>query len=91
MNSQDKVKQKIADGQGQGPAGEKRKALRAEQNELRSKTAGFKDERNSALNQIKSLQEGVQKKIKDMQTAKSKTSFKSTAEIDGRIKCGVVL
>lgn len=78
---QDKVKQKIADSTGHGPAGERRKALRAEQGELRTKTAGHKDERNSTLNQIKSLQEGMQKKIKDMQGAKSKTSYKSTAEI----------
>jgi len=84
----DKVRAKISDstGGGSGPLAEKRKALRAEQQELRSKTAGFKTERNETLNQLKALQDNVAKKIKDVNTAKSKTSYKSVAEIDNRIK-----
>ncbi|KAF8897540.1 hypothetical protein BD779DRAFT_1667503 [Infundibulicybe gibba] len=35
---------------------------------------------------IKTLQDNIQKKIKDIQTAKSKTSFKSVAEVDAHIK-----
>lgn len=78
---QDKIKARIADSTGQGPAGEKRKQLRAEQAEIRSKTAGFKEGRNSAFNQIKVLQESVARKIKDINNAKSKTNYKSVEEI----------
>lgn len=63
----DKVRSKIADsngGGGSGPLAEKRKALRTEQQELRSKTAGFKIERNETLNQLKGLQDNVQKKVR---------------------------
>jgi len=81
-----KVKEKIQDTTGRGPAGEKRQALRNEQAELRSKTAGFKDERTAAMNQIKTLQDGISKKIKDMQNAKFKSNYKSVGEIDNRIK-----
>lgn len=81
LSLQDKIKARIADSSGQGPAGEKRKQLRAEQAEIRSKTAGFKEGRNSAFNQIKALQESVAKKIKDVNTSKSKTNYKSVEEI----------
>lgn len=84
---QDKIKARIADSSGQGPAGEKRKQLRAEQAEIRSKTAGFKEGRNSAFSQIKALQESVAKKIKDMNTSKSKTNYKSVEEI-GKVLFG---
>jgi hypothetical protein len=83
ISTQNKVKGRIADTSGQGPAGEKRKQLRAEQSEIRSKTAGFKEGRSAAFTQIKILQESVSKKIKDMNNAKSKTSYKSVEEIGG--------
>ena len=66
LRPQDKVRAKISDstGGGSGPLAEKRKALRAEQQELRSKTAGFKLERNETLNQLKGLQDNVAKKVR---------------------------
>jgi len=38
------------------------------------------------LDQLKALQEGIQKKVKDLNAAKAKTPFKSVAEVEERIR-----
>lgn len=71
FNLQNSIKEKIQGTSGKGPAGEKRQALRNEQAELRTKTAGFKDERTAAMNQIKALQDGISKKVSGLQVART--------------------
>ena len=47
-----------------GSGNEKRTALRAEQDELRSQQSGNKASRSKIFEQMKTLQEGIQKKVR---------------------------
>lgn len=64
----------------------RRAQLRAELDELRSQQAGSKGTRGKTLDDLRALQEGISKKIKDLQQSKSKAPYKSTADVDSRIK-----
>lgn len=64
---------------------DRRSAIKAELDGLRSEQAKFKGDRNKLFEEMKRLQEGVQKKIKDIQGQKNKMGFKSVADIDARI------
>ncbi|GAC93941.1 nuclear segregation protein [Pseudozyma hubeiensis SY62] len=68
------------------PAGIRRAELRSQLDELRNQQAGSKGARGKTLEDLRSLQENIAKKIKDLQHAKSKTPYKSTADVDSRIK-----
>lgn len=68
------------------PAGIRRTQLRGELDQLRNQQAGSKGARGKTLEDLRTLQESISKKIKDLQHAKSKTPYKSTADVDSRIK-----
>lgn len=68
------------------PAGIRRAQLRSQLDELRNQQAGSKGARGKTLEDLRSLQEGIAKQIKDLQHAKSKAPYKSTADVDSRIK-----
>ncbi|SNX82214.1 related to BFR1 - Nuclear segregation protein [Melanopsichium pennsylvanicum] len=67
------------------PAGIRRSQLRAELDTLRNQQAGSKGARGKTLEDLRTLQDSIGKKIKDLQHAKSKTPYKSTADVDSRI------
>ncbi|KAJ7180093.1 hypothetical protein C8R43DRAFT_841777, partial [Mycena crocata] len=69
-----------------GPGNDRRNALRAELDTIRGQQSTNKNSRSKVLEQLKTLQDGIQKKIKDLQAAKSKTTFKTVAEVDAHIK-----
>lgn len=53
---------------------------------LRGDQGKFKGERSKVLDEVKRLNELVQKKIKDVQAQRSKLPYKTTEEIDQRIR-----
>lgn len=67
------------------PAGIRRSQLRAELDTLRNQQAGSKGARGKTLEDLRTLQDSIGKKIKDLQHAKSKTPYKSTPDVDSRI------
>lgn len=69
-----------------GTASERRNALRSELDELFNQQAGNKPSRTKTWDQVKALDEGIKQKIKDLQAAKAKVPFKSTAEVDSHVK-----
>ncbi|KAF8974556.1 hypothetical protein BDZ97DRAFT_1774283 [Flammula alnicola] len=80
------VRDKIAVATKSGPGNDRRNALRAELDSIRDKQSTNKNSRGKSVDQIKSIQDGIQKKIKDLQAAKSKIPFKNVAEVDTHIK-----
>ncbi|KAI0045298.1 hypothetical protein FA95DRAFT_131218 [Auriscalpium vulgare] len=80
------VKEKISlTGKG-GKGNERRNALRSELDNLRSQQSGNKQSRGKIFDQLKALQEGIQKKSKAIQASRGKVGFKSVAEVDAHIK-----
>ncbi|CUA70194.1 putative protein C458,02c [Schizosaccharomyces pombe 972h-] [Rhizoctonia solani] len=79
------VKDKIASLGKNGPANERRNELKTELDSLRSQQAGSKADRTRTLDELKALQEQNQKKIKDLQAAKSKVQYKSVQDVDNQI------
>ena len=69
-----------------GTASERRTALRSELDELFNQQAGNKPSRTKTWDQVKALDEGIKQKIKDLQAAKAKVPFKTTAEVDSHVK-----
>ncbi|CAO1639408.1 unnamed protein product [Sympodiomycopsis kandeliae] len=67
------------------PQGKRRAELRAELDELRGAQAGAKGARGKVLDELKALQEGTNKKVKDLQQARSKAPYKTVTEIDSAI------
>ena len=53
---------------------------------LRAEQAKFKGDRGKVLDEMKRLQEGVSRKVKDAQANKGKIGFKSISEVDERIR-----
>lgn len=64
---------------------EKRDALRTELDGLRQQQQSGNMDRDKIFEQLKSLNESVQKKIKDLNAQKSKLAYKTEAEINSRI------
>ncbi|KAM0790077.1 hypothetical protein ACM66B_005405 [Microbotryomycetes sp. NB124-2] len=83
---QTEVKNKISSVSGRGPNQERKQALRQELDQLRAEQARLKGGRGKTLDQVKTMQDNVGKKIKDLQAAKGKAPFKSVAEVDHQIK-----
>ncbi|KAG6900963.1 hypothetical protein C0993_004400 [Termitomyces sp. T159_Od127] len=69
-----------------GPGNDRKAALRAELDAIRGQQSNNKTSRGKILEQIKAFQDGIQKKIKDLQAAKGKVPFKNVAEVDAHIK-----
>jgi len=80
------VKEKISLATKGGSGNEKRNALRAQLEELRSQQSGNKTSRNKIFEQIKARQEGIQKRVKDLQASRSKTEFRTTEDVDAHIR-----
>ncbi|KIM46179.1 hypothetical protein M413DRAFT_306128 [Hebeloma cylindrosporum] len=80
------VRDKITLATKSGPGNDRRNALRAELDGIREQQSTNKNSRGKQLDQIKAIQENIQKKIKDLQGAKSKIPFKNVGEVDAHIK-----
>ncbi|KIK68135.1 hypothetical protein GYMLUDRAFT_54814 [Collybiopsis luxurians FD-317 M1] len=80
------VKDKISLATKGGSGNERRNALKAELDEIRGKQSDSKASRSKVLDQVKAYNESISKKIKDLQAAKSKISFKSVAELDAHVR-----
>ncbi|KAF8450723.1 hypothetical protein L210DRAFT_3386412 [Boletus edulis BED1] len=69
------------------PSGnDRRNTLRAELDSIREQQSSSKTSRGKILDQLKTLQDGIQKKTKDLQAARGKTPFRSVEEVDVHIK-----
>ncbi|WVF68614.1 hypothetical protein IAT40_003384 [Kwoniella sp. CBS 6097] len=66
-------------------SGDRRSELKAEMDALRGAQAKNKGDRGKLFDEMKRLQESVQKKIKDVQGSKGKVTYRSVGEIDERI------
>lgn len=67
------------------PAGQRRAALRAELDALRSQQSGRKGTRGKVFDELKALQDDIAAKVKALHAAKSKAPYKSQAEVDAQI------
>lgn len=65
---------------------DRRTTIKAELDSLRTEQGKYKGERQKTLEEVKRLQEGVQKKIKDAQASRGKLAYKNVGEIDERIE-----
>ncbi|GAA6030419.1 hypothetical protein JCM8097_009099 [Rhodosporidiobolus ruineniae] len=68
------------------PEHERKLAVRKELDALRAEQAQKKGGRGKTLDQLKALQEALNKKIKDLQAAKSKAPYKTVEEVENQIK-----
>ncbi|CCM02490.1 uncharacterized protein FIBRA_04591 [Fibroporia radiculosa] len=80
------VKEKINLTSKNGPGNDRRNTLRAELDGLRDQQSTSKISRGKTFDQLKSIQDGVQKKVKDLNAAKAKAPYKTIAELDDRVK-----
>ncbi|KAL5507972.1 BFR1 [Sanghuangporus vaninii] len=80
------IQSKLNAGSSSGPGAERRAELRAELDKIKEEQGKFKNSRGQLMAQLKALNDGIAKKIKDLQAAKSKSQFKSVAEIDAHIR-----
>ncbi|TRM67568.1 hypothetical protein BD626DRAFT_479165 [Schizophyllum amplum] len=80
------VRDNISGATAKGTTSERRTQLRAELDGIRGQQSNNKASRGKILDQVKTIQDGIQKKIKDLNAAKSKASFKSVAEVDAHVK-----
>ncbi|GAA6048548.1 hypothetical protein JCM3770_006547 [Rhodotorula araucariae] len=69
-----------------GPDYERKLALRQELDALRGEQARLKGGRGKTLDQLKTLQDAMNKKIKDLQAAKAKAPYKTVQEVENQIK-----
>jgi len=80
------VKDKISLATKGGSGNEKRNALRAQLDDLRSQQSGNKSSRSKIFDQMKALQEGIQKKVKDLQASRDKVRFRTVEDVDTHIR-----
>jgi len=80
------VRDKISLATKSNSSNDRRSTLRAELDSIRNQQSSNKASRSKVLEQIKGLQDSIQKKIKDLQAAKSKIPFKTAAEVDAHIQ-----
>ncbi|KAG7096937.1 hypothetical protein E1B28_004336 [Marasmius oreades] len=80
------VKEKIGLATKGSSGNERRNALKAELDSIRDQQSSNKMSRGKILDQVKSYQDSIGKKIKDLQAAKTKIPYKSVAEVDAHIK-----
>ncbi|KAI0677528.1 hypothetical protein C8Q78DRAFT_1003095 [Trametes maxima] len=80
------VKEKISLTSKAGPGSEKRNALKAELDAIRGTQSTNKLTRGKVFDQLKALQDGIQKKVKDLNAAKAKIPYKTVAEVEDRIR-----
>ncbi|KAG8899440.1 hypothetical protein FRC00_001419 [Tulasnella sp. 408] len=80
------VKEKISLATKSGSGNDKRTQLKAELDRIRSEQGDIKGGREKLLSQVKSIEEDVKKKVSELQAKKGKSPFKTTAEVDARVK-----
>lgn len=80
------VKEKIALTSKDGPAAERRAALRAEQDSLRATQGNNKSSRARVHEQLDAINANVAKRIKDLNAARQKAPFKTVSDVDNAIK-----
>ncbi|KAF8076396.1 hypothetical protein FPV67DRAFT_1573622 [Lyophyllum atratum] len=80
------VRDKISLATKSGPGNDRRAALRTELDGIRGQQSNNKMSRGKAIDQVKALQDGIQKKVKDLQAARAKAQFKTVADVDAYIK-----
>ncbi|KAG9049809.1 hypothetical protein FS837_008992 [Tulasnella sp. UAMH 9824] len=80
------VKEKIALATKSGSGNDKRTQLKAELDRIRSEQGDIKGGREKLLGQVKSIEEDIKKKVSELQAKKGKSPFKTTAELDARVK-----
>ncbi|KPV72426.1 uncharacterized protein RHOBADRAFT_18227, partial [Rhodotorula graminis WP1] len=69
-----------------GPDYERKIAVRKELDALRGEQARLKGGRGKTLDSLKAIQDGMNKKIKDLQAAKAKAPYKTVQEVENQIK-----
>lgn len=69
-----------------GPDHERKLAVRKELDALRGEQARLKGGRGKTLDSLKTIQDGMNKKIKDLQAAKAKAPYKTVQEVENQIK-----
>ncbi|PLW11078.1 hypothetical protein PCANC_22973 [Puccinia coronata f. sp. avenae] len=80
---------KIGDPKTGGPHGPliaRRKALREEMDALREEQSKGKSSRGKLLDQLKATNDSVQRKIKELNANRAKLPYKSSVEVDARIR-----
>ncbi|KDQ64520.1 hypothetical protein JAAARDRAFT_683996 [Jaapia argillacea MUCL 33604] len=82
----DKIGLGTKSGSGGGGGNDRRNQLRAELDAIRGQQGNTKAARGKVFDQLKALQEGIQKKGKDLQAARGKVPFKTTADLDAHVK-----
>ncbi|KAF9646030.1 hypothetical protein BDM02DRAFT_375296 [Thelephora ganbajun] len=80
----DAINEKINSAKGDS-GNDKRSQIRRELDEIRNQQSDNKLNRGKVLDQLKALQEGIQKKIKDLNASKAKIKFRSVEEVDAHI------
>ncbi|KIJ56667.1 hypothetical protein M422DRAFT_57342 [Sphaerobolus stellatus SS14] len=80
------VKEKIASVGKNGPGNDRRNAIRAEMDSIRAQQSTGKLGRGKLLDQMKAIQEGVQKRGNDLKAARAKNPYKTVAEVDAQVK-----
>ncbi|KAG0709640.1 hypothetical protein DFH29DRAFT_993046 [Suillus ampliporus] len=79
------VREKISSATQSGTGNDRRTTLKAELDSIRGQQSSTKLSRGKTLEQLKTIQDGIQKKIKDIQAARGKTPFRTAAEVDAHI------
>ncbi|KAA1121063.1 hypothetical protein PGTUg99_003890 [Puccinia graminis f. sp. tritici] len=69
-----------------GPLVARRKALRDEMDALRQEQSKGKSSRGKLLDQIKAANDSVQRKIKELNANRAKLPYKSSVEVDAKIR-----
>ncbi len=65
---------------------DRRTVIKGELDALRGEQGKNKAERQKTLDEMKKLQENVQKRIKEVQAGKGKVGYRNVGEIDDRIE-----
>lgn len=79
------VREKLSSANQPSTGNDKRAALKAELDSIRSQQSSNKLNRGKTHEQLKAIQEGIQKKIKDLQAARGKAPYKTAADVDAHI------
>ncbi|KAJ7283644.1 hypothetical protein C8J57DRAFT_1432694 [Mycena rebaudengoi] len=80
------VRDKISLATKSGPGNDRRTALRAELDGIKGQQSSSKASRGKIHEQLDTLKASIDKKVKDLQAAKSKATFKTVAEVDAQIQ-----
>jgi len=80
------VREKINLATKPGGNNDKRNALRTELDGIRDQQSTSKTSRTKVFEQLKTIQDGVQKKVKDLNAARAKAPFRTVDEVDDRIQ-----